>query len=75
MLTQMGGNGVDVGGVAGERDLGAAAAGQIDHALHQVMRAFRSFVFDNGFERVEPFLGFHYVRIIGGLRHNEIELG
>ena len=58
-----GGDGIDVGGGAGERDLGAAAAGQVNHALHQVMRAFRTFIFQHGFERVQPLLGFLHIRV------------
>jgi hypothetical protein len=37
--------------------------------------ALRAFIFENGFERVEPFLGFHYIGIVGGLRHYLVELG
>jgi hypothetical protein len=65
-IFEVGGDGIDVSGVAGERDVGAAAARQVDQALHQVMGAFRTLVFDDGFECFKPFLGFEGVRIVGG---------
>src|SRR5450830_1564124 len=70
----VGGDGVDVGGVGGERDLGAAAAGQVDQALHQVVGAFGAFVFKDGFQRLQPFLGFQCVRIVGGLGRDLVKL-
>jgi hypothetical protein len=71
---EVGRNGIDVSGVAGERDVGAAAARQIDQSLHQVMGAFRALVFNDGLERFEPFLGFERVGIIGGLGRQLVEL-
>jgi hypothetical protein len=65
-------DGVDVSGIAGERDLGAAAARQVDQALQQVMGAIGAFEFDDCFERVEPLLRFNHIGIVGGLRQ---ELG
>jgi hypothetical protein len=55
--------------------MGATTARQVDHAFHQVMGALRPFVFNYGFERIEPFLGFHYIGIVGGLRQDLVELG
>ena len=74
MLTEMGGNGVDVSSVTRERDMRTAAARQVHHALKQIMRALRAFVVQHCFERVEPLLGFHHIRVIGGLRQNYVDL-
>ena len=74
MFFQVRRDGVDVGGVAGERDVGAAAARQVHQALHQVVGAFGTFVFDNRLKRLEPFLGLEGVRVIGGLGRQLVEL-
>lgn len=55
--------------------MGAAATGQIDHAFHQVVRAFRAFGIDHGFEGVEPLLRFNHIGIVGGLRQDLVDLG
>jgi hypothetical protein len=49
-------------------------ARQINHTLEQVMRSLCTFVFDDGFESVEPLLRFHHVRIVSGLRQYVVEL-
>ncbi len=54
--------------------MGAAAARQVDQALHQVVRAVGTFVFDDRFERVEPFLGFERIGVVSGLGRQLIEL-
>jgi hypothetical protein len=74
VLAQVGGNGIDVGGITGEGNVRTAAAGQVDHALEQIMRALRTFVIKNGFEGIEPFLRFHHIRIIGGLSQDSVDL-
>ncbi len=74
-LAHVGRDGVDVSGVAGKRDLGATAAGQVDHSFHQIVGAFRALGFNNSFERIKPFLGFYDVWIVGGLGQNLVELG
>jgi hypothetical protein len=41
----------------------AGVAGQFDQALDQVVGALRPFLFDDGIEGLEPFLGFLRVRV------------
>ncbi len=74
VLAEVRGNGIDVSGIAGKGNMSTAATGQIDHALKEVMRTLRSFVIENGFESVEPFLRFHHIGIIGGLRQDSVDL-
>ena len=71
---QVGRNRVHVGGVARERNVGAAAARQIDQALQQVVRTIGTFEFDDRFKRVEPFLGLERIRVVGGLGRQLVEL-
>jgi hypothetical protein len=54
--------------------MGATAARQVHQALQQVVCAIGAFEFDDGFERVEPFLGFERIRVIGGLGRQLVEL-
>ena len=70
----MRGNRVDVGGVTGKRNVCTATAGQIDHALKQIVRALCALQLDHGFKGIKPLLGFHYIGIIGGLRQDVVEL-
>jgi hypothetical protein len=53
----VGGNRVDVGGVARVRHVDARGARELDLLLDQVMRALRAFLLDDGRQRIEPFLG------------------
>ena len=74
MSVFVGGDGVDVGGIGGERNVGAAAAGQVDQSLHQVMGTFRAFVFQDGFQGLQPFFGFLCIRIVGRLCRDLVKL-
>jgi hypothetical protein len=56
-------DGVDVGGGGLVGQVDAGVAGQFDQALDQVVGALRPFLFDDGIEGVEPFLGFLRVRV------------
>lgn len=60
-------NGVAVG--RGDRvgQLGAATAGQLAHAGHQVMSAVFTFAVEYGLQGVQPFLGFDGIEVLHGL--------
>ena len=53
----------------------AATAGQINHALKQIVRALRTLQLNYGFEGIKPLLRFHHIGIIRGLRQDVVELG
>src|SRR5688572_24441130 len=53
-----GGDGVDVRGVGGERELDAAAAGVVDQPFQQLPDSGRPARVEDVIERLEPFAGF-----------------
>ena len=61
---QLRGDGVDVLGGRGERQVSARTTGQLDHAFQQLMRALRPFDINDGLQRLDPLLGFQRVRIV-----------
>ena len=74
VVADVGRDRIDISGIAGKWNLGAATTRQIGHAFHQIVGALRTFVVDHRFERVEPLLGFHHIGIVGGLDQNLVEL-
>ena len=52
------GNGVDVGGICGERNMRAAAARLLGQRLEQKVRALRALRLEHGGEGIQPLLGF-----------------
>ncbi len=57
-------DGVDVLGGRGERQVGAGAAGDLDHALQQLVGTLRAVVLDDGADRVDPLLGLGGIGIV-----------
>src|SRR5881397_1020558 len=57
---------VEVGRIEREGNVGPRTARLVDELLQQVMGSLRTLAFENGLERVEPFLRFRRVRIVGG---------
>ena len=57
-------NGIDVSRIGGIREVGAGPSGLVDQLLQQVMGSFRTFRFNNGFQGVQPFLGFNGIYIM-----------
>jgi len=66
---KLGGDGVYIGGVRRERNVGAASTRHLDHLLEQVMGALWPLPIDDGLECVEPLSCLKRVgvdRIVGG---------
>ena len=63
-LFTIGGNSIDIGRIAGKGKIDALLPGDIGHALHQIMRPFRPFVFDHGMQCFYPFRCFLLIRIL-----------
>jgi len=57
---------VEVGRIEREGDVGPRTACLVDELLQQIVGALRALAFENGLERIEPFLGFQGVGIAGG---------
>src|SRR6266705_4583441 len=57
---------VEVGRIEREGNVGSRTACLVDELLQQVMSALRALALENGLERVEPFLRFQGVGIVGG---------
>ncbi|MDT4845168.1 hypothetical protein FQZ97_791470 [compost metagenome] len=51
----------------GVGQLGATAGGQLAQAGHQVMRTIVTLAVEDGFQRVQPFLGFDGIDVLHGL--------
>ncbi|MNO93418.1 hypothetical protein D3C76_850190 [compost metagenome] len=49
------------------RQLGTGTGGQLAHAGHQVVGAVFTFAIEDGFQRVQPFLGFDGIEVLHGL--------
>src|SRR5216117_3348485 len=57
---------VEVGRIEREGNVGLRTACLVDELLQQVMGALRTLAFENGLERIEPFLRFRRVGVVGG---------
>src|SRR5258706_15265381 len=63
-LFQMRRNRVDVCGLRAIGEVGSRAARLVDQLLEEEMRAVRTFDFENGVERVDPFASFQWIDVL-----------
>ncbi len=69
VLLKMRRDGVEVRRVGRKRNVRARAARLVDQGLEQEVRALRPFAFEDGLERLDPFLGLECIGIVGSLRN------
>jgi hypothetical protein len=57
------GDGVEIGGVRGIRQVGPAAPRLVDESLDEEVGALGALALDHGFERLDPLSGFFWVLV------------
>ena len=66
---EVGWNGIDVGGIGRERNVGSGTARLIDHLLKQEMGTLGTFTIDDRFQCIKPLGSFRWIdiaRVVGG---------